>query len=385
MKYTYGIKFRELCKPDSLDAKKVKGKILVCLRGITDRVDKGWQAALAGAVGMVLANNEASGNEIIADAHFLPATHINYTDGLALLSQMNKTRSPMARITKTTTLLDTKPAPEMAGFSSLGPNPVMPEILKFSCSQPDITAPGVSIIAAFSKVSGPTGEDYDTRHVKFNAESGTSMSCPHVAGVVGLLKKLYPKWSPSAIKSAIMTTARTLDNTWHPISNNSHSKATPFNYGGGHIDPNRAMDPGLVYDLRITDYLNLLCTFGFNQTQIKLLWDKAYACPKQNISLVDFNYPSITVPNLKGSVIMTRKVKNVGSPGTYKAFVQSPPGISVQIEPDELEFKSVGEEKGFNIKIQPKKHGCRKDYVFGKLTWSDGQHNVTSPIVVKQI
>ncbi|CAA0828018.1 Subtilisin-like protease SBT5.3, partial [Striga hermonthica] len=370
----------ELCEPESLDAKKVKGKILVCLRGITARVDKGRQAALAGAVGMVLANDKASGNEILADAHVLPATHISYKDGLALLSQMYKTRSPMALITKPKTLLDTKPAPVMATFSSQGPNTVMPEILK-----PDITAPGLSIIAAYTGVVGPTGEDFDKRRVTFNSESGTSMSCPHVAGVVGLLKNLYPNWTPAAIKSAIMTTASTIDNTWHSITNNSNSKATPFNYGAGHIDPNQAMDPGLVYDVGTTNYLNLLCTLGYNQTQINLFWDKSFTCPKPNIRLIDFNYPSISVPNLRGPVTVTRKVKNVGPPGTYKASVCSPDVISIQIEPDKLEFKSVGEEKGFNIKIQPNKNGGSKGYVFGKLTWSDGQHKVTSPIVVKQI
>ncbi|CAA0808665.1 Subtilisin-like protease SBT5.3 [Striga hermonthica] len=347
----------EMCEARSLDARKVKGKILVCLWGGSgSKVYKSWQAALAGAKGMVLANNEAAGNRIIADAHFLPATHINHKDGLALLSQLNKTsRSPVARITTPITLLDTKPAPVMAFFSSLGPNPVMPEILK-----PDITAPGVSITAAYIPKIGPTTYVYDTRRVSFNSMSGTSMSCPHVAGVVGLLKRLYPDWSPSAIKSAIMTT--------------------------GHIDPNRAMDPGLVYDLETTDYLDLLCAFGFNQTQIKSLWDRTYACPKRNIRFIDFNYPSITVPNLKRPVIVTRKVKNVGPPGTYKASVCRPDGISVKIEPDTLEFKSVGEVKGFSIKIQPAKNGGSKDYVFGKLTWSDcRQHKVTSPIVVKQI
>lgn len=81
-----------LCKNGTLDHSKVKGKILVCLRGENARVDKGQQAALAGAVGMVLANNELTGNEIIADAHVLPASHINFTDGVAVFTYVNSTK-----------------------------------------------------------------------------------------------------------------------------------------------------------------------------------------------------------------------------------------------------------------------------------------------------
>ena len=73
-------------------------------------------------------------------------------------------------------------------------------------TQPDITAPGVSVIAAYTKAQGPTNQDFDTRRVLFNSVSGTSMSCPHVSGIVGLLKTLHPTWSPASIKSAIMTT-----------------------------------------------------------------------------------------------------------------------------------------------------------------------------------
>lgn len=140
----------------------------------------------------------------------------------------------MAYITHPSTQLDTKPAPFMAAFSSKGPNIITPEILKviytyppfglyyyMSMSsiisliivfldyvQPDITAPGVSIIAAYTESQGPTNQDFDKRRVQYNCVSGTSMSCPHVSGIVGLLKTLHPDWSPAAIRSSIMTTGK---------------------------------------------------------------------------------------------------------------------------------------------------------------------------------
>ncbi|XP_071717555.1 subtilisin-like protease SBT5.3 [Rutidosis leptorrhynchoides] len=369
----------QLCKAGSLDPEKAKGKILVCLRGDNARVDKGQQAALAGAWGMVLANNDASGNEILADPHVLPATHITYSDGLALFRYLNSTKSPMASITHPFTQLDAKPAPFMAAFSSKGPNTITPEFLK-----PDITAPGVSIIAAYTEFEGPTNQDFDTRRVQYNCVSGTSMSCPHVSGIVGLLKTLHPDWSPSAIRSAIMTTARTRDNEVKPMTNASHIKATPFSYGAGHVQPNRAMDPGLVYDLTTTDYLDLMCALGYTKSQIVKFSETPYTCPTQNISLTNFNYPSITVPNLNGSITVTRTVKNVGSPATYTAQVFKPAGILVKVQPKSLKFKKIGEEKTFKVILKSKGKGV-KDYVFGQLKWSDGEHFVRSPITVKTI
>ncbi|KAG5545864.1 hypothetical protein RHGRI_018129 [Rhododendron griersonianum] len=369
-----------LCKGGSLDPKKVNGKILVCLRGVTDRVDKGEQAALAGAVGMVLANDVLSGNEILADAHVLPASQINYTDGVAIFKYVNYSRLPIAYITRPTTQLPAKPAPFMAAFSSLGPNTIIPDILK-----PDITAPGVSIIAAYTEAQGPTNEVYDTRRVLFNSVSGTSMSCPHVSGIAGLLKTLYPSWSPAAIRSAIMTTAQTLDNTKEPLTNAYYSPATPFNYGAGHVQPNRAMDPGLVYDLTPDDYLKFLCALGYNETQISMLSGSPYTCPKANISLANFNYPSITVPMLNSSTTVTRTVKNVGSPGTYSVSIQNPVGISVSVSPERLMFRKVGEQKSFKVSMKVEEGNKRSDYVFGHLTWSDAKHEVRSPIVVKAV
>lgn len=81
-----------LCQNGTLDPNKVKGKIVVCFRGINARVDKGEQALLAGAVGMVLANDKTTGNEIIADPHLLPASHINFSDGVAVFNYINSSK-----------------------------------------------------------------------------------------------------------------------------------------------------------------------------------------------------------------------------------------------------------------------------------------------------
>ncbi|XP_073004529.1 subtilisin-like protease SBT5.3 [Typha latifolia] len=369
----------ELCYLRSLDPEKVRGKIVVCLRGINARVEKGEAVRQAGGVGMVLANDHTTGNEIIADAHVLPATHISYSDGLVLFSYLESTISPIGYITKATTEFDIKPAPFMAAFSSQGPNTVNPEILK-----PDITAPGVSVIAAFSGAAAPTGLMFDTRRVKFNSISGTSMSCPHISGVVGLLRTLHPDWSPSAIKSAIMTSARTQDNKKQPMSNSSFIKATPFSYGSGHVWPNRAMDPGLVYDLKTVDYLNFLCSLGYNSTQIATLNVYPYQCPSKRVELQDLNYPSIIIPNLSNSTTIIRTVKNVGSPGTYTVRVRPPRGVKVTVKPSTLTFNKVGEEKKFRVKLKVEEdYGTEKDYVFGSLVWSDGKHNVRSPLGVR--
>lgn len=366
-----------LCKAGALDGKKAKGKILVCLRGGNARVDKGQQAASAGAVGMVLANDITTENEIIADPHVFPATHVSYSDGVSIFSYLNNTKSPVAYITHPKTQIATKPAPYMAAFSSKGPNKIVPEILK-----PDITAPGVSVIAAYTGAEGPTNEDFDKRRVMYNSVSGTSMSCPHISGVVGLLKTLYPSWSPAAIRSAIMTTARTEDNTNQPIKNSSFVSATPFSYGAGHVQPNRAVDPGLVYDLKPRDYLRYLCSLGYNQTQLAGFAIGPFKCFK-NISISNVNYPSITVPNLKGSMTVTRTLKNVGTPGTYNVRVRGVEGVYVKVEPKSLKFDKVGDEKKFKVEFIVKKGNMNRDYGFGYLVWSDGKHYVRSPIVVK--
>ena len=142
------------------------------------------------------------------------------------------------------------------------------------------------------------------------------------------------------------------------------------------------MDPGLIYGLTNQDYLTFLCSLDYNETNILLFTDETFTCPKP-ISLVNLNYPSIAVPKLKGSITVTRTLKNVGAPATYTAKIVSPPGVSVDIQPKSLTFARIGEEKSFKLTLQLKKPGAARDYVFGRLAWSDGKHFVRSPIVVK--
>ncbi|KAM7263178.1 hypothetical protein ACFE04_000861 [Oxalis oulophora] len=361
-----------ICLPGSLDPSKVKGKIIACLRGQNARVQKGAVAKSAGAVGMILCNDQSTGNDIISDHHALPAAHITYESGQAVYAYINSTAEPQASITAVTSHLGIKPSPTMASFSSKGPNSVTPGILK-----PDVTAPGVNIIA-----SNMNEYDYSAQGTTpYVFMSGTSMSCPHVSGVAGLLRAIHPDWSPAAIKSAILTTAGTRSNTQRPILSSDSKDATPFNYGHGHIRPNHAANPGLVYDLTETDYLDFLCGLGYDSTRIQKFTTKPYECP-EGFHIKDFNYPSITLLNVTSEgVTASRKVKNVGKPGTYAVKIRQPAGFSVSVEPATLKFEKYGEEKSFQVTFKALAN-AGQDYAFGSMTWTNGWHYVSSPLVV---
>ena len=164
------------------------------------------------------------------------------------------------------------------------------------------------------------------------------------------------------------------------ILDSSFDKATPFSYGAGQVRPNLVTDPGLVYDLKTADYIDFLCAIGYQSSQLITFSETAVVCPQSPSRLVDFNYPSISIPRLSGLTTVTRKLKNVGPPGTYKAQVIPPPNIAVTVSPDTLIFSSIGQEESFSVTLQPE--AGVKVGIFGSLIWSDGNHTVRSPIVV---
>ncbi|VFQ94172.1 unnamed protein product [Cuscuta campestris] len=357
------------CMPNTLTPEKVKGKAVFCLKGYTDQ---SLEVKRAGGAAAVLGFPVA---QPLLGTMLLPATTVYYPNTTDVILKYIKTdKKPVVKLIPGTTEFGTKPSPTMAYFSSLGPSNVEPNILK-----PDITAPGLNILAAWSEATSPTELPEDPRRVKYNIISGTSMSCPHVSGAVALLKAIHPQWSAAAIKSALMTTATTENLRGGPIEDAYGDLATPFHYGGGHMRPSKAADPGLVYDAAYTDYLSFICTV--NGTSL----DRSFKCPKNPLSVSDLNYPSLAIANLKGSVMVKRTVTNVGSPkATYKLEVKAPTGYSVNITPPILTFKGVGEKQSFSISV--KAENTKKSNVstneFGWYKWSDGNHVVTSPIVI---
>lgn len=382
-----------LCMTGTLIPEKVKDKIVLCDRGVNARVQKGAVVKAAGGLGMILANTEANGEELVADAHLLPATAVGQKSGDAIRDYVISDSNPTATILFEGTKVGVQPSPVVAAFSSRGPNGITPEILK-----PDMIAPGVNILAGWSGALGPTGVASDTRRVQFNIISGTSMSCPHVSGLAGLLKGVHPDWSPAAIKSALMTTAYVSYKNGQRLQDVATGKpSTAFDHGAGHVDPISALNPGLVYDLTTDDYLGFLCALKYTPSQINLVARKNFTCDSnKNYSLSDFNYPSFavsfkTVPSTdaaggpsSGPTVMkyTRTLTNVGPPGSYKVTVTSEaPEVDISVEPEVLSFSKANEKKSYTATFSagPKPSGTNR---FARIEWSDGKHVVSSPIAI---
>ncbi|OMP00479.1 hypothetical protein COLO4_12644 [Corchorus olitorius] len=361
------------CIDGSLKRKLVKGKIVICQRGINSRAEKGEQVKLAGGTGMLLVNTENQGEELFADAHILPASSLGASAGKAIKKYLNSTKTPTASITFKGTVYG-KAAPIMAGFSSRGPNQVGPDLIK-----PDITAPGMNILAAWPPLTSPSQLKSDKRSVLFNIVSGTSMSCPHLSGIAALIKSVHKDWSPAAIKSALMTTAYSLDNTHKPIADagsSNMSAANPFAFGSGHVDPEKASDPGLIYDITPEDYQNYLCSLKYSASQIALFADEGFSCPTNStMQPGDLNYPTFAVNFKRNSksntVSFKRTVTHVGIPNVTYNVVQGngPNGVSMLIEPETLTFEKPGQKLSYKITFSEKKGTTPQQSSFGFIDW----------------
>ncbi|KAF8396409.1 hypothetical protein HHK36_018028 [Tetracentron sinense] len=363
-----------LCQNSTLDPTLIKGKIVVCYN--VDGSSESFFVKQAGAVGIIVVRPLAQGIDFGLQ---IPSTLIERKEAEELKAYLENERNPIAKISSTMTGLNTKPAPTMATFSSMGPNIITPDIIK-----PDITAPGVNILAAW-----PASALVETKeHFNYNIISGTSMSCPHVSGIAGIIKSYHPSWNPSTIKSAMMTTATVLDNTGGPILKDPNgTPATPFDYGSGHVNPIAALDPGLVYDLEPEDLIDYLCGIGATPDQLKSFLGVSVTCKYPPTPAYNLNYPSIGVNNMLKRVSVLRTVTYYGKgPTVYIANVEQPKGVKVVVTPRKLKFGNYGEKISFKVDIMPRKnHSGNIEFVSGALTWDNGIHRVRSPIMLTLI
>ncbi|KAK4835023.1 hypothetical protein QYF36_004103 [Acer negundo] len=305
------------CMEDSLDRNLVKGKIVLC-----DRLDTGEWPFYAGAVGTVIQDTI---KRDFANNFPLPTSYVNKADGRKILTYIKSNSNASATIFKSMQGKDTL-APYVASFSSRGPNLITPGILK-----PDITAPGVNILAAWTPLN-----------------------------------------SVSKVKATSMSATK--------------NPEAEFAYGSGHINPLKVVNPGLVYDAGPIDYLRFLCGQRYSTKHLRILTKDNSTCDATTSAKVwDLNYPSFALSTSPSETnftrIFNRVVTNVGTPvSTYRASVTgAPAGLRIRLNPSVLSFTSLGQTLSFTLTVE----GTIVDLmVSASLVWDDGVHQVRSPIVV---
>ncbi|KZV45318.1 subtilisin-like protease-like [Dorcoceras hygrometricum] len=362
------------CIPASLNPDDVQGKMVLCEGGRISRILKGISVKNAGGAAMVLMNQDYMGYTTSAEAHVLPAMHISYADGIKVKAYLNSTSSPVSTILYRGTIIGDKNAPIVAGFSSRGPSLASPGILK-----PDIIGPGVNILAAW-----PLSVENNTNTKStFNMVSGTSMSCPHLSGVAALLKNSHPDWSPAAIKSAIMTSADQVNLAGNRIEDQTLLPADIFATGAGHVNPAKANDPGLVYDIHPDEYIPYLCGLNYTNGQVGVILQRKVDClVESSISEAQLNYPSFSVVLGLNPQTYTRTISNVGeASSSYDLEIVSPPGVDVSVEPRVLSFSELKQKLTYSTTFS-RSDEVDTGFSQGFLNWKSAKYSVRSPIAV---
>ncbi len=368
----------ELCLGDSLDPAKVKGAIVVCKRGGNGRIAKSAEVQRAGGVGMVL-YNAVDVDTLFSDNFFVPTVMIDNAPGLQLKAWIAKHSAyPIGMLINAGVGSAPFYSPTMAYFSSRGENPTAGDIIK-----PDITAPGVQILAGATPFPTPGSEPAGQL---FQAIAGTSMSSPVVAGEYALLRQAHPDWSPAMAKSALMTTAYT-----KVRDNDRVSQAGPFAMGAGMARvglpaaAGSAFQPGLVYDAGFTEYLGVLCAEGREAFRDAVATCGRLAAAGVPTRASDLNLASIGVEALPGTTTVTRSVTSVADrPVTYTARVEAPAGFRVTVTPSTLTL-APGASASFQVAITNDGSAPLGAWRSGSLTWVGGNYRARSPIAVKAV
>jgi len=342
-------------------------RVALIVRGGCAFQDKIAAAEAAGALAVLVYNNAGDPIQMTGDPNSvnIPALMISNIDGLRLSDELTAGEPVTVELAKGLFVGRSDTANIIANFSSRGPNLGAIDVMK-----PDVTAPGVSILAGHTAqvANGVKGE-------QFQYLSGTSMSTPHAAGVAALLKEAHPDWDPGRIKSALMTTA------YIGLTRQDGGVADPLDMGSGHIDPNRAVDPGLVYDSTYSEHAAFVCSLEGNPLSAQQCSDFALAGLSSNAR--DLNQPGITLGQMISGDTVSRRVTHLGVPTSYSATIRPPPGVTVSVNPPSL---SLGNEQTGQYSLSfDLQGGILDQWAFGQIVWSNGVKEVTSPLAVRPV
>lgn len=363
----------------------LQGKIALISRGSCSFQIKMENAKAAGALGMLvyaLEGQSPISMGLDSDGEGIPAVMISQEDGIALVE---RAAIEAVEITLSDEQYAIATGPTQGSIldkdSSRGPNGAALGLLK-----PDVAAPGVNILA------GNTGAPmFGPKNQLYTYKTGTSMAAPHVAGLAALFKQQHPGWSPAAIKSALMTTARQ-----DVIDEEDDQLADVFGIGAGHVVPVRAQEPGLVYDAGFNDYLAFLCGLGERNIvsgQSETTCNELVAAGF-NTDASQLNHASIAIGELKEARTIYRTVTNVNEAASvYFAEIDMPEGIDVQLTTfdaqntpstdGELAVSALG-TANYALTFRQTTASQFGEWVEGSITWRDNLgHAVRSPLVVK--
>lgn len=366
--------------PSPLDnAAAVSGKIALLSRGTCAFSEKIIRAQLAGASAVIVANN-SDGAPIVmggdATGITIPGVMIGLSDGEQIRSTLAAGQNVSATLSASIFVPVTETGNQMADFSSRGPNQSTLDVIK-----PDVTAPGVRILAATTgaPLFGLAGES-------FAYLQGTSMSSPHVAGLAALLTEVHPDWSPAAIKSALMTTARQ-----DLVKEDGTTPADPFDFGAGHVVPNAAADPGLVFDANIFDHLAFLCGIG-NGAHVAAAFGPscdALASAGYPLDPSQLNLPSIAIAELDRSESVVRYLTSVSGDASYSVSFEEPAGVSLSLltssGPATSLALAAGETVPIAVNFELTSEALYDQWVFGALILDSGSHKIRVPLAVKAV
>lgn len=170
-----------------------------------------------------------------------------------------------------------------------------------------------------------------------------------------------------------MTTAEITDHSGRPIMDGD-KPAGVFATRAGHVNPKRAINPGLVYDIRPDEYITHLCTLGYTKSEIFTITHRNVSCHETLLENRGFsiNYPSISVmfTPRKMSKVIKRQLTNVGSPNSiYSVEVVEPEGVKVRIKPQRLIFKYTNQQLSYRVWIISRKEITTKIWALLKGIW----------------